>query len=141
MRFKKFKSKFSNAKKTRVDGILFDSKLESDRYIFLKGLQRSGKIQNLKIQVPFELIEKQKKGSHKIPSVCYGNSKTIRAVKYYADFVYMRTKDLKWVVNDSKGRTTDVYKIKMKLFIALNGDKYQFLETYRDNKRNNFLEF
>ena len=91
--------------------------------------------------MPFELIEKQQKGSHKIPSVCSGNSKTIRSVKYYADFVYLRTKDLKWVVNDSKGRTTDVYKIKMKLFIALNGDKYQFLESYRDNKRNNFLEF
>ena len=141
MKFKGFKKKFSNAKKTRVDGILFDSKVEADRYKYLKGLQKAGKIKNLELQKPFELIEKQNKGSHKIPSVCKANVKTIRAVKYYADFVYLRVKDMVWVVNDVKGRSSEVYKLKMKLFIALNGDKFQFLETYKDNKRNNFIEF
>lgn len=139
MKFKGFKKKFSNAKKTRYNGILFDSKLECDRYKYLKQLEKLGEISNLELQKPFELIEKQKRGVHIVPSV--SKSESIRSVKYYADFIYYRVKDGVWVVNDVKGRSSDVYKLKMKLFIALNGDKYQFIETYKDSKRNNFKKF
>ena len=37
-----FSRAFSNAKKTKIDGITFDSKLESDKYIHLKVLQKAG---------------------------------------------------------------------------------------------------
>ena len=133
-----FKRKFSNAKKTKIKGITFDSKLEGNRYLYLLDLEKKGKIKNLQLQYPFELIAKQNKGKNIVPSVCKESAKTIRAVKYYADFVYQRVVDGVWVVNDTKGRSSEVYKLKMKLFIALNGDKYQFIETYKDSKRNNF---
>ena len=133
--------KFSNAKKTRYDGILFDSKLECDRYKYLKQLEKEGLIKELKIQYPFELIAKQTKGRDRINSVVRKNSDVISAVKYYADFVYFNVKKSTWIVNDAKGRTTEVYKLKLKLFKSLNGHLYEFLETYRDNKRNNFKEY
>jgi hypothetical protein len=133
--------RFSNAKKTRYDGILFDSKLECDRYKYLKQLEKEGLIKELKIQHPFELIAKQTKGRDRINSVVRKNSDVISAVKYYADFVYFNVKKSTWIVNDAKGRTTEVYKLKLKLFKSLNGHLYEFLETYRDNKRNNFKEY
>lgn len=68
----KKKSKY-NALKTTVDGILFDSQKEANRYCELKLLLRANKIQNLLRQVKFKLIPK---------------SSTERAVNYIADFVY-----------------------------------------------------
>lgn len=136
-----FKNKFSNAKKTRYNGILFDSKLECDRYKYLKQLEKKGLIKELKLQYPFELIAKQKKGRDRVNSIVRKNSDVISAVKYYADFVYFNVKKYTWIVNDAKGRTTDVYKLKLKLFKMLNDDNYEFLETYRDSKRNNFNDY
>ena len=141
MKFKGFNKKFSNAKKTRYEGILFDSKLECDRYKYLKQLEKQGLIKELKTQYPFELIAKQSKGRDRINSIVRKNSDVISAVKYYADFVYFNVKKCTWIVNDAKGRTTEVYKLKLKLFKSLNGSNYEFLETYRDSKRNNFKEY
>ena len=45
-----------NAKKVIVDGITFDSKKESKRYLELKQMQENGEIHDLQLQVPFELI-------------------------------------------------------------------------------------
>ena len=140
---KLFKRKKTNAKKTMVDGILFDSKLEAQRYKYLKQLEKAGQISKLKIQFPFELIPTQKKGNNKVPSICAERVSTIRKTSYYADFVYLRHKDMKWIINDAKGRSMEVYKLKLKLVILnyCSGQGYTFLETYKDNKRNNFLEF
>tara|TARA_Y100000361_G_scaffold119976_1_gene111553 strand:+ start:1236 stop:1661 length:426 start_codon:yes stop_codon:yes gene_type:complete len=141
MKFKGFNKKFSNAKKTRYDGILFDSKLECDRYKYLKQLEKEGLIKELKTQYAFKLIEKGEKQNHRINSIVRKNSKVISAVKYYADFFYYNVKLGCWIVNDAKGRTSEVYKLKLKLFLALNGENFEFLETYRDSKRNNFKEY
>lgn len=96
-------SKYHNTK-TTVNGIAFDSKKEAARYGELVWLAKAGAIQDLRLQVPFELIPKQA-----------GE----RAVRYIADFVYMENG--KMVVEDVKGVRTDVYKIKKKLMLAVHG--------------------
>ena len=47
--------------RTSVNGVIFDSKKEYDRYIELTLLSRSGAIKGLKRQVKFELIPEQYK--------------------------------------------------------------------------------
>lgn len=92
-------------RKAVYNGIKFDSIRERDRYCELLLLQRSGEIRDLKLQVPFVLIEKQ-------PGE--------RAVKYIADFTYLdRNGDL--VVEDAKGVRTDAYRIKRKLMLERHG--------------------
>jgi hypothetical protein len=96
-------SKYKNVK-TIVDGIAFDSKKEGARHGELQLLAKAGAIQDLRLQMPFELIPKQA-----------GE----RAVRYIADFVYMENG--KMIVEDVKGVKTDVYKIKKKLMLAVHG--------------------
>ena len=94
--------KYGNTKVT-VDGHTFDSKAEAERYCQLRLLERAGVIRGLECQKVYELIPAYKKGK-----------KTVRAVKYLADFVY--TENGKTIVEDVKGCRTDVYKLKKKLF-------------------------
>ena len=99
-------SKYHNTK-TTLDGITFDSKKEATRYAELKLLSRSGLIQNLRLQVPFELIPKQA-----------GE----RAVKYIADFVYDENGET--VVEDTKSeitRANPTYILKRKLLLWVHG--------------------
>lgn len=94
-----------NAKKTVVDGIKFDSKAEARRYKALKEMERSGEIESLVLQPEYEL-----QPHYRSP----GTGKTVRAIKYRADFQYKENG--KTVVEDVKGKKTDVYKLKKKLF-------------------------
>lgn len=94
------KSKYKN-RKTTIGDIVFDSKKEAERYIILKEFEKRGAISDLRIQVKFELIPK-----------CGKN----RACSYYADFVY-RDKDGNEIVEDVKGKRTDVYTLKKKLLM------------------------
>lgn len=96
-----------NAKKTVVDGIDFDSAKEAKRYAKLRALEDAGKIQGLRLQVPFELLP-----SFDCDGVKY------RGMKYVADFVYYR--DGKVVVEDCKGFKTAEYKLKKKLMAYIN---------------------
>lgn len=95
-----------HAKKTTVDGIEFDSAKEAKRYTRLRALEEEGKIQHLRLQVPFELLP-----SFECDGVKY------RGMKYIADFVYSR--DGKQVVEDCKGMKTAEYKLKKKLMAYL----------------------
>ena len=97
------KSKYG-AKKIEIDGIKFDSKRESERYTVLKYLESIGDITDLQLQVPFELQPKY-----------IMDGKTVRAIKYVADFVY-KDKNGNTVVEDSKGYRTKEYLLKKKLF-------------------------
>ena len=96
-----------NAKKTVVEGIDFDSAKEAKRYAKLRALEDAGKIQGLRLQVPFELLP-----SFDCDGVKY------RGMKYVADFVYYR--DGKVVVEDCKGFKTAEYKLKKKLMAYIN---------------------
>lgn len=94
--------KYGN-RKTVVDGIKFDSKLEADRYCELKLLQRAGKITDLKLQPAFELLPSFRK-----------NGTTYRGIYYKADFSY--TLNGKTIIEDTKGYRTEAYCLKKKLF-------------------------
>ena len=99
-------SKYHNTK-TTVDGIAFDSKKEGARYGELMWLAKAGAIQDLRLQVPFELIPKQA-----------GE----RAVKYVADFTY--TENGKMIVEDTKSditRANPTYILKRKLMLWVRG--------------------
>lgn len=96
-----------HAKKTVLDGIQFDSTKEAKRYTKLRALEEAGKIQSLRLQVPFELVP-----SFECDGVKY------RDMKYVADFVYYR--DGKQVVEDCKGVKTAEYKLKKKLMAYIN---------------------
>lgn len=95
-------NKYRN-KKAVIDNIEFDSKLEANRYVELKLLQRAGKIKNLKLQPRFLLQDSFKK-----------NGKTFRKIEYVADFQYIENG--KTIVEDVKGMQTDVFKLKHKIF-------------------------
>lgn len=110
---------------TCIDGISFDSRKEARRYQELKLLEKAGRISNLEMQVPFELIPAQyeecdevyTKGAHK------GERKRgaciEKAVTYKADFMYIE--DGKIVVEDTKGVKTKDYIIKRKLMLYVHG--------------------
>lgn len=92
------------ASKTEVDGIVFDSKMESRRWQQLKLKLAAGEIKNLQRQPEFMLQPSFKK-----------NGKTFRAITYRADFKY-QLQNGKTVVEDVKGMETEAFKIKKKMF-------------------------
>lgn len=104
-------SKYKN-RKTTVDGIVFDSKKEAARYQDLRLLERAGEIQDLRCQVPFELVPAQRDAKGKLVE---------RPVKYLADFVYQDCATGERVVEDVKGRRTRDYIIKRKLMLERHG--------------------
>lgn len=94
-------------KKTFIDGIKFDSKLEAERYAQLKMMECAGVIRDLELQPEYELIPSFRK-----------NGKTWRRTVYKADFRYISCDD-KTIIEDVKGSTaviTDVFRLKQKLF-------------------------
>ena len=98
----KRKSKYG-AKKTVVNGIVFDSKKEAERYKSLSFLLKVGAIGFLELQVPFEL-----------------NPGGLFSLKYVADFVYVDSKTGEKIVEDVKGMLTAVYKKKKKLMLKIH---------------------
>lgn len=95
-------SKYGN-KKVIIDGFEFDSKKEGLRYKELSLLQRAGQIENLELQPKFLLQENFKK-----------NGKTYRKIEYIADFQYKEKDNI--IIEDVKGKETEVFKLKRKLF-------------------------
>ncbi len=84
------------AKKTEIDGYVFDSKAEAGRYSYLLLLEKAGEISDLSLQPVFPLIV---------------NEKYIG--KYIADFQY-KDQDGNRVVEDVKGMATPVFRLKKK---------------------------
>ena len=98
-----------------VDNIRFPSRKEANRYKELQLLQKAGKIENLRLQVAYELIPAQY-------AEVDGKKKCIeRATKYIADFVYYDKEAGQWIVEDAKGVRTDTYKLKRKLMLSVYG--------------------
>ena len=119
----KRKNKF-NAVKTMVDGILFDSKKESRRYIVLKQMEIDGEISRLSLQPKFIVQEKF------VTPV----GEKVRAITYTADFLYSVTDEYgisKDVIEDVKGgkaTQTQEFKLKWKMLKYVYRDKpsYEF---------------
>lgn len=98
------KPKYNN-RKQQIDGYVFDSGAEANRYTQLKLLAWNKIIEGLQIHPVFVLQDKFK----------YRN-KMIRAITYEADFAYYE--DGMQVVEDVKGAITKEFAIKEKLFKA-----------------------
>lgn len=92
--------------KTCIDGIMFDSKKEANRYCELCLMERAGVITDLQLQVPFVLVEKSKYG---------------REIKYVADFTYIENE--KYIVEDVKSSATKtpLYLLKKRLVAEIYG--------------------
>lgn len=121
---KNFSSKYG-AKKTEVDGIIFDSKKEAKYYQELKAKLDAGEISDLQLQKSFELIPQQrepstfsKKGKEKLGKVIE------RKCCYIADFWY-KDADGNTHCVDTKGFRTADYKIKKKLLLWRYGIKIE----------------
>ena len=99
--------KYNAEKVSASDGTLCASKRERRRYEQLLLLARAGRITDLRIQVPFELVPKQRNE----------DGKAIRKVEYVADFVYTDTETGRQIVEDTKGMKTREYVIKAKLML------------------------
>ena len=120
--FKPTYNKYHNTK-TEVDGIVFDSKKEAKYYLYLKQLEKEGKITDLQRQVQYELV----------PAVWRDEivhlktkDKTVRrlvqrAINYVADFVYTDTATGATQVIDAKGFRLETYKLKKKMMRAFHG--------------------
>lgn len=94
--------KYGN-KRTEVDGIVFDSRKEANRWAELQMMEKAGVIQRLERQKTYVLI----------PGMRWSDGKKHRDTIYKADFVYIE--DGKTVVEDVKGVRTPVYKLKREL--------------------------
>lgn len=100
-----------NSKKTVLDGQVFDSKKEANRYQELLLLEKAGVIKNLSRQVKFVLIPSQRdEATGKVVE---------RECSYKADFKY--EEGIKTVVEDVKGFRTKEYIIKRKLLLYQYG--------------------
>lgn len=98
----KSKVKYRN-QPTTVNGIKFDSKKEAERYMVLMSELKSGAITDLRLQEEFTIQ----------PAYTTTEGARVRAIRYFADFTYMRN-GVK-VVEDVKGIRTRVYAMKKKL--------------------------
>ena len=92
------------AKKTEIDGFVFDSKAESRRYSELKLLEKAGEIRDLELQPNYAIVV----------------NKTYIAA-YFSDFRYFDITRKEIVVEDVKGMKTPVYRLKKKLVEAIYG--------------------
>ena len=119
------RSKYGNRKVT-VNGRVFDSKKEANRYQELLLLEKAGAIRNLRLQVKYILIPTQREYTNKV----YTSGKNKgqpkpgkvleRECAYIADFVYY-DRDGNVIVEDTKGFRTADYKIKRKLMLYIHG--------------------
>lgn len=112
------------SKKVKLDGIVFDSIREAQRYKELKLLERAGEITDLELQKPFELVpaqyeyyERYGKNNRRLKD---GKRTIEQSVVYKADFVY-REKNGQLIVEDTKGMKTHDYIIKRKLMLHVHG--------------------
>ena len=98
------KSKYG-AKRTMVDGVLFDSKAEGAYYSMLKMREKAGEVSAVELQRPFPIL------GPKGELIC----------TYKADFCFWDHKADRFRVVDVKGVETDVFKLKRKMMRILLG--------------------
>jgi hypothetical protein len=102
--------KYGNKKPT-LDGEKFDSLKEMRYWVYLKGLERDGKIKNVTRSPRFKFPINGE-------NVRYVESK--REISYTADFEYF-TLDGQRVIVDAKGMKLRDYKIRRALMFACHG--------------------
>lgn len=109
------------AKRTSCNnGHMHDSQKEATRCNELHMLEKNGNIKNLKVQVRL-----------KLQSAFRAQGQIHKAIFYVADFTYFDNDEKKFVIEDTKGFQTPVYKLKKKLllFIMKEANDFKFLES------------
>ena len=101
-------SKYNNQKVT-IGNITFDSFMESRYYLHLIELQKHGVVIDIQLQVPFV-----------IQDAFVMDGKKHQAITYVADFVVTYSDGREEVV-DVKGKVTQTFRNKRKMFIARYG--------------------
>lgn len=99
-------SKYNN-RKVVINGISFDSYMESRYYLYLIKLQKCGVVKDIQLQVPFVLQDA-------FTDEC---GKKHQAITYVADFVVAYADGREEVI-DVKGKVTQTFRNKRKMFIA-----------------------
>lgn len=128
-------NKYGN-KKVEYDGLKFDSKKEKDRYIFLKAQEKIGNIQDLQLQVKYELIPaiKEEYVEH-LKTKDRVKTRTVQlAITYTCDFQYYKNGEL--VIEDVKSSPKMLakeYVLKKKILFALKGLK--ITEVYKSTQQ------
>lgn len=110
-----------NAKRTTCNYLhKHASKKEAERCDELGLLVKAGIITELKQQVRITLLENFR-----------FQNESIRGIVYVADFTYYDRELKKFVIEDSKGYKTDVYKLKRRLLLSIMKARtdFRFLET------------
>jgi hypothetical protein len=105
-------SKYHN-KRITIDNIIFDSLAESRRYQELKLLHQAGAIHKLRTHPRYTLLD-----AFECKGVKY------RAIVYEGDFEYVENGVT--VCEDVKGKVTQTFALKKKLFIKRYGDSIDF---------------
>ena len=112
-------SKYGSSK-VEFQGVVFDSKYERDRYLYLLDLQKQGKISGLRRQTPFLLIPK---ATRLVPKQLKTKVKYVERVVemqslYHNDFTYIE--DGKYISEEFKSAMTSKladYILRRKLMV------------------------
>lgn len=95
-----------NNKKTEIDGILFDSEMESKYYRYLQEQQKNGNVIHIQLQPVYELLPTFRK-----------NKRTIRPMKYKADYLVEYADGHKELIDiKTEATMTPAFRLKWKLF-------------------------
>lgn len=113
--------KYNNIKK-EIDGILFDSTMEANYYLYLLKEKAEGRIIEIRLQPIFLLMPAFRKFSQ-----------LIRKIEYKADFLVTYADGTRLVI-DVKGMLTDTFKLKAKLFDYYHSDLELKLITLHNGK-------
>ena len=109
-------------KKVEVDGILFDSGLESKHYLYLK---QHPKIKIVKLQETFMLLE-----GFKWFDIEKDKWRKMRDMVYTPDFIIKHDDYDRLIAWETKGFARKDYMIRKKMFLHRYGDRYYFLQVH-----------
>ena len=110
-----------HSRKVTINGITFASKLEAERYQQLVLLSKAKEIFNLQLQPEFQIykgwIDPDTGEKHK-------------SRFYVADFLYLDARKHQWIVEDTKGIETDVFRLKWE-YVQSEYPEYVFVKLTR----------
>ena len=120
-------------KKTTIDGMMFDSLAEGQRYTELKAMQAAGKISELICHPKWDLIENPVLLPEQIRDTVYSGKKMTNKLTFEADFAYLENG--RQIVEDVKGKITksnykfvlkEAWLVRFKMWLSLYGEWNEF---------------
>ena len=118
-----------HSKKVEYQGEVFDSKFELTYFIYLKELEKQGKISALKRQNSYELLPRQTDSKGKF---------IYHPIEYKSDFEYDDINHTHHTV-DTKGILTPDFRLKQKLFYYVFKRKIECVKL-KDAKKDDLFK-